>query len=110
MHHKAHGYFGLICIGNVGNQVLTNSFVISALQKSSKNAQEVNNLYGRVRSDMIENSIEGSITKTAINKIIIYQREYEWADAGCLISNDVPNMIQLLLKESTQIQGLVFIK
>ena len=59
MHHQAHVYFGLIGIGNVGNQVLTKPLVISALQTSSKNAQKVNNLYVWVRSDMIENPIEG---------------------------------------------------
>ena len=63
MHHQSHVYFGPIVIGNVGNQVLINPLVISALQTSCKNAQEVNNLYVRVRSDMIENSIEGSIYK-----------------------------------------------
>ena len=63
MHHQAHVYFGLIGIANVGNQVLTNPLVISDLQNSSKNAQEVNNLYVRVRSDIIEEPIEGSIYK-----------------------------------------------
>ena len=61
MHHQAHVYFGPIVIGNVGNQVLTNPLVISDLRTSCKNAQGVNNLYVRVRSDMIDNSIEGSI-------------------------------------------------
>ena len=33
IHHQAHAYFGLIGIGNVGNQVLTNPLVISASTK-----------------------------------------------------------------------------
>ena len=32
-HHQGHGYFGLIGIGNVLNQVLPNPLVISAIKK-----------------------------------------------------------------------------
>ena len=32
MHHQSHEYFGLVGIGNVVNQVLTNPLVVSALQ------------------------------------------------------------------------------
>ena len=33
MHHQAHGYFGLLGIGNVGNNALPNPLVVSALKK-----------------------------------------------------------------------------
>ena len=36
IHHQAHGYFGLLVIGNVGNQVLPNPLVIPDLQKISQ--------------------------------------------------------------------------
>ena len=53
MHHQVHGYFVLIVIGNLGNQVLTKPLVVSALQNLVKNAQEVKKFYYKVRSDMI---------------------------------------------------------
>ena len=37
MRQQAHGYFGLIVIGNVGNQVLSKTLVVSTLQKLSNN-------------------------------------------------------------------------
>ena len=48
MHHQAHGYFDLLGIGNVGNQVLPNPVVVSDLQKLSKYSQEVQTLYDKV--------------------------------------------------------------
>ena len=57
MHHKPHGYFGLLVIGNVVNQVLPNLLVVSALQNLVNNAQEVNKFYDMVRSDMISKAI-----------------------------------------------------
>ena len=39
IYHQAHGYFGLICIRNVVNKVLTNPLVVSALQNLANNAQ-----------------------------------------------------------------------
>ena len=41
MNHKAYGYFGLLGIGNVVNQVLTNPLVVSSIKKLSKNAKEI---------------------------------------------------------------------
>ena len=40
MYHQAHGSFGLIGIGNVGNQVLTKPLVVSGLQNLANNAQD----------------------------------------------------------------------
>ena len=57
MHHEPHGYFGLIGIVNVGNQVLPNPLVVSTLQTLGRNSQEVQNLYDRLSSDMIAKSI-----------------------------------------------------
>ena len=34
----------------------------------------------------------------SLKKISLNEREYEWADAGGLISNDEPTMLYLLLK------------
>ena len=31
MHHQAHGYFGILRIGNVGNQVLPSPLLVSAI-------------------------------------------------------------------------------
>ena len=53
MHHQAHVYFGLLIIGNIVNRVLPNLLVLSDLQKLTKNAQEVQNFYDRVCSDII---------------------------------------------------------
>ena len=53
MHHQSHGYFGLPGIENVGNQVLPKPLVVSYLPSLSKNAQEVQNFYDRLRSYMI---------------------------------------------------------
>ena len=53
MHHKSHGYFGLIVIGNVVNLALLNPQVVSALQNLAISEQEVQIFYDRVRSDMI---------------------------------------------------------
>ena len=57
MHHQEHGYFVLLGIINVGNQVLTNPLVVSAQQNLSNHAQEVQNIYDRTRSEMIANTI-----------------------------------------------------
>ena len=53
MHHKSHGCFGLLVIGNVVNLALLNPQVLSALQNSAISEQEVQIFYDRVRSDMI---------------------------------------------------------
>ena len=37
MHHQAHGYLGLLGIGNVGNQFLPKPLVVSSLQNLSNN-------------------------------------------------------------------------
>ena len=55
--------FGMIHIGNVGNQVLPNPLVVSDLQNLPNNAQEVQNVYNRVISDTISKEIEGLIYK-----------------------------------------------
>ena len=109
MHHQAHGYFGLLGIGNIGNKVLSNPLVVSALQNFSNNLQEVQNFDVRVGSDMIAKAIEFSITKTSLKKSSLCCGEYEWANDGVLIRNYGPTMLYLLLKSSTWIQGLVFL-
>ena len=76
MQHQAHGYFGLPGIRNVGNQVFPKTLVVRALQNLGKNAQELQNLYNRVRPDMIAKAIEGSITKTFLKKLRLKRGEY----------------------------------
>ena len=49
MYHQAHGYFRLLGIGNVGNNVLPNPLVVSALKKVAGSVQEVQNVYDRGR-------------------------------------------------------------
>ena len=66
MHHQAHGYFGLIGIGNVGNKVLPKPLVVSDLKNLARNAQEVQNLYDNLSLDMIDKVIEG--LKKTLNK------------------------------------------
>ena len=68
MHHQENGYFGLIVIGNFGNQVLQNPLIVSDLKNLEKNVKEVQHFYDRLHSDMTAKSIEGSITKTSLNK------------------------------------------
>ena len=41
IHHQAHGYFRMLGIGNVVNQVISNPLVVSAIQKLDSNVQEV---------------------------------------------------------------------
>ena len=98
MHHQAHGYFGLIGIGNVVNQVLPKPLVLSDLQKFDASSQEVQKFYDKLRLDIIANAMEGSITKTYLQKIRLYREEYEWADAEGFISNYGPTMLYLLFK------------
>ena len=98
MHHQGHGYFGLLDIGNFGNQVLPNPLVVSDLQNPEKNAQDLQNLYDRVRSDIKPKEIEGPIKKTYITKLRINLGEYAWADDGGIIRNDGPTMLYLLFK------------
>ena len=57
VHHQEYGYFGLIGIVNVVNKVLPNSLVVSDIQNLSGSAQDVQKLYYRLRSDMIDKSI-----------------------------------------------------
>ena len=40
MHHKAHGYFELLSIGNVGNDVLPNNLLVSSLKNLSGYVQQ----------------------------------------------------------------------
>ena len=47
IHHQSHGYFGLLVIWNVVNQVLPNPLVVSALQNLANNAQEVHKFLTR---------------------------------------------------------------
>ena len=49
IHHQAHGYFGLLVIGNVVNQFLTNPLVVSDLKNLANYGQEVQNFYEIVR-------------------------------------------------------------
>ena len=93
MHHQAHGYFGLLVIGNVGNIVLPNTLVVSAVLNLDKTTQEVQPCYNRVHSDMMYNAMEDSITNKYLKKLRLHQGEYEWACDGCLIRTDGPTMI-----------------
>ena len=63
MHQQAHGYFGLLGIGNVENKVLPKPLAVSGIQNLANNDREVQNFYDRVHSDMIAKAIEGSIKK-----------------------------------------------
>ena len=72
MHHQAYGYFGMIGIVNVGNTVLPNPLVVSALQNSSNNSQEVQTFYDSVRSNIISKSIECSIINTSMKKLRLH--------------------------------------
>ena len=47
---------------------------------------------------MIATAIEGLITNISLKELRLHRGEYEWSDAGFIISNDVPTMIYLLLK------------
>ena len=60
-HYQARGYFGMLCIGNVGNNVLPNPLAVSYLQNISGGTHKVKHFYDRVHSYMIVRSIEGSI-------------------------------------------------
>ena len=48
--HQAHGYFGGIGIGNVGNNFLKNPLVVSAQKKLDGSSQQVKTFYDRMRS------------------------------------------------------------
>ena len=80
------------------NIAFPNPLQLSALQNLAKNQQWIQKFHDRVLSDIISKSIEGSITKTSLNKLIIHRREYKWSEDGGLIRNSVPTMIDLLLK------------
>ena len=41
IHHQSHGYFGVMGIGNVVNNVLPNPLLVSTLQNLAVSAQEV---------------------------------------------------------------------
>ena len=71
IHHQAHVYFGLTIIGNVVND-LPNPLVLSVILNLDTTSQEVQNLYDRVRSDMISKIIGGSITNTYIKKLRLH--------------------------------------
>ena len=74
--YQAHGYFGLIGIGNVRNNVLPNLFVSSDPKNLNGDSHQIPNFYVRVSSDMISNAIEGSIIKTSIKKLRLNRGEY----------------------------------
>ena len=76
MHVKLFGYFGLQGIGNV-DQFLTNPLLVQALQNIANYAQEKQNFYDKIHSDMIYKAIEGSIRKNSLKKLRLHQREYE---------------------------------
>ena len=63
MNHQAHGYFGLLGIGNVGNQVIPDPLVVSNLQNMDGDTQTVQTFYDKVHSYMIAKEIESSILK-----------------------------------------------
>ena len=47
---------------------------------------------------MLDKEIEGSITNTSLNKLMIHLREYEWSDTWVIIINHGPNIIYFLFK------------
>ena len=49
---------------------------------------------------MIDKSIEGSITKTSLNKLRINREEYEWDETGVLIRNYGPTTPELIFKST----------
>ena len=93
IHHQLHGYVGLTVIVNLVNQFYSKPFVSVSSTTFSHQCTGSKNIYDRVRSDMIANDIEVSITKTYLNKLRLHCGEYEWTDAGGLKSNDRPTMI-----------------
>ena len=56
IHYQEYGYFVLFVIGNVGYNFLPNPSVVSDLQNLNVSVQQVQNLYNRVRSEMIPKS------------------------------------------------------
>ena len=74
--------------------------VVSSLQKLAGSAQEEQNFYDKVSSDMIAKANEGSITKTSLNKFRLHQGEYEWYYDGGIIRNDGPTMLYFLFKST----------
>ena len=71
MHTQEFRYFGLQ--GNWKYKLtLLDPLEVLDLQKLNKNSQEIQNFYGRVRSDMIDKAIDGSITKTQIKKLRLH--------------------------------------
>ena len=73
IHHQSHCYFGLIGIGNVGNNVLTKPLLAPSPINLATSAQEVQNLYDRVHSYMIYKAVEELITKTYLNNIRLHR-------------------------------------
>ena len=47
---------------------------------------------------MIDKAIDGSIKKYLFKKLMLPQGECKWDDTGGILRNDIPTMIQLLLK------------
>ena len=88
-------------IGNVTDRLPIPLIVSPINYFSDKNANqetEIQNLYDRVRPDMIDSEIKGSITKTSLKKLRLHHGEYEWTGYGGLVRNDGHNMICLILK------------
>ena len=98
-HYQSHGWFGLLGIRSVANDVLPNHLELSYLQKLAGDTEQVHDFYYRVISYMIAKLIEVSITNTSFKKIRIHQKEYEWSEARSLISNYGPTMICLIFKK-----------
>ena len=57
---------------------------------------------------MIAKAIEGSITKTSLEKLRIHRGEYEWYDAGGIIRSDVTTITYLLLKSINSATNIGF--
>ena len=98
---QSHGYFGLIGIGNDIDNI-TSPLRVSPLTHLFDNdgtqANEIHNVYDRVRSDMIVKAIKGSTKKTSLKILRLHCMEYEWIDTGGLIINDGPTMLYLISK------------
>ena len=61
-------------------------------------AAEIQIFFNRVRSDIIAIAIEGSITKTSLNKFRLHRGVYEWTDSGVIINNYGHTMLYFILK------------
>ena len=74
MQVEVFGCFGLQSFKNV-EATFPSPLAVSALQNlAKKNQQEIQNFHDRICSYMIAKAIDGSITKTSLNKLGLHRR------------------------------------